>query len=45
MMAEEFKMYMIGELTYFHDLQIKQLKSGTFVSQGKYITGMLRSLE
>jgi hypothetical protein len=45
MMAEEVEMSMIGELTYFHDLQIKQLKSGTFVSQGKYIKGMLRSFE
>ena len=32
---------MIGELTYFLDLQIKQPKSGTtFVSQGKYVKDM-----
>jgi hypothetical protein len=37
MMAIEFKMSMIGELSYFLGLQIKQLKNGTFVSQGKYI--------
>ena len=36
-------MSMIGELTYFLDLQIKQLKSGTtFVSQGKYVKDMLK---
>ena len=34
-MANEFKMSMIGELSYFLGLQIKQLKNGTFVSQGK----------
>ena len=33
---------MIGELSYFLDLQIKQLKNGTFVSQGKYIKDMIK---
>ena len=32
MMASEFEMFMIGELSYFLGLQIKQLKSDTFVS-------------
>ena len=32
MMANEFEMSMIGELSYFLGLQIKQLKNGTFVS-------------
>jgi hypothetical protein len=41
-MANEFKMSMIGELSYFLGLQIKQLKNGTFVSQGKYIKDMLK---
>ena len=45
MMANEFEMPMIGELSYFLDLQIKQLKNGTFVSQGKYIKTCSRSLE
>ena len=40
MMANEFEMSMIGELSYFLGLQIKQLKNGTFVSQGKYIKDM-----
>ena len=35
MMASEFEMSMIGELSYFLGLQTKQLKKGTFVSQGK----------
>ena len=29
MMANEFEMSMIGELSYFLGLQIKQLKNGT----------------
>ena len=33
---------MIGELNYFLGLQIKQIKNGTFVSQGKYIKDMLK---
>ena len=41
-MANEFKMSMIGELSYFLGLQIKQLKNDTFVSQGKYIKNMLK---
>ena len=40
MMAKEFEMSMIGELSYFLGLQIKQLKNGIFVSQGKYIKDM-----
>ena len=42
MMANEFEMSMIGELSYFLGLQIKQLKHGTFVSQGKYIKDMIK---
>ena len=41
-MANEFKMSMIGELSYFLGLQIKQLKNGIFVSQGEYIKDMLK---
>ena len=33
---------MIGELSYFLGFQIKQLKNGIFVSQGKYIKDMLK---
>ena len=40
MMAKEFEMSMIGELSYFLGLQIKKLKTGIFVSQGKYIKDM-----
>ena len=41
-MANEFEMSMIGELSYFLGLQIKQMKNGTFVSQGKYIKDMIK---
>ena len=42
MMVNEFEMSMIRELGYFLGLQIKQLKNGTFMSQGKYIKDMLK---
>jgi uncharacterized membrane protein YciS (DUF1049 family) len=42
MMAKEFEMSMIGELSFFLGLQIKQMKEGTFVSQTKYIKNMLK---
>ena len=42
MMANEFEMSMIEELSYFVGLQIKQLKNGTFVSQGKYIKDIIK---
>ena len=44
MMANEFEMSMIGELSYFLGLQIKQLKNGIFVSQGKTSKTCSRSL-
>ena len=44
MMANELEMSMIRELNYFLGLQIKQLKNGTFMSQGMYIKDMLKSL-
>ena len=37
MMASEFEISMIGELSYLLGLQINQMKNGTFVCQGKYI--------
>jgi hypothetical protein len=42
MMASEFEISMIGELSYFLGLQIKQLKNRTFVRQSKYIKDMLK---
>jgi hypothetical protein len=42
MMANEFEISRIGELSYFLGFQIKQMKNGTFVSQGKYIKDVLK---
>jgi hypothetical protein len=35
-------MSIIGELSFFLGLQIKQLKDGIFVSQSKYLKDMLK---
>jgi hypothetical protein len=42
MMSNEFEMSMIGELSFFLGLQIKQLKDVIFVSQPKYLKDMLK---
>jgi len=44
-MTKRFEMSMIGELTYFLGYQIKQLKAGTFISQTKYTTDMLKKFD
>ncbi|GKA99760.1 retrovirus-related pol polyprotein from transposon TNT 1-94, partial [Tanacetum coccineum] len=41
-MHDEFEMSMMGELNFFHDLQIKQLDDGIFFNQSKYIKKMLK---
>ncbi|KAK1698019.1 hypothetical protein QYE76_014716 [Lolium multiflorum] len=38
----KFKMSMMGELKYFLGFQVRQLPSGTFVSQEKYVKNMLK---
>jgi hypothetical protein len=38
-------MSMMGELKFFLGFQIKQLKDGTFVSQTKYTSDMLKKLD
>ena len=42
-MSREFEMSMMGELTFFLGLQIKQSREGTFVHQGKYTKDLLKS--
>nr|AAK92681.1 putative gag-pol polyprotein [Oryza sativa Japonica Group]AAO37839.1 putative retrotransposon protein [Oryza sativa Japonica Group]ABF97098.1 retrotransposon protein, putative, Ty1-copia subclass [Oryza sativa Japonica Group] len=42
MMSREFEMSMIGKLSFFLELHIKQLKDGTFMSQTKYIKNQLK---
>ncbi|WVZ58838.1 hypothetical protein U9M48_009064 [Paspalum notatum var. saurae] len=42
MMAKEFEMSMIGELTFFLGFQIKQLREETFIYQEKYTRDLLK---
>ena len=44
-MSREFEMSMIGELTFFLRLQIKQTCEGTFVHQGKYTKDLLKKFD
>src|SRR6266540_3404867 len=44
-MSREFEMSMMGELTFFLGLQIKQSKEGTFVHQGKYTKDVLKKFD
>ena len=41
-MQSEFEMSMMGELTFFLGLQVKQCKDGIFINQAKYIKDMLK---
>ncbi|KAJ9545625.1 hypothetical protein OSB04_025332 [Centaurea solstitialis] len=45
LMQAEFKMSMMGELTYFLGLQVKQSEKGIFISQGKYVREMLAKFQ
>ncbi|KAK2435258.1 hypothetical protein QL285_020332 [Trifolium repens] len=42
LMQGEFEMSMMGELTYFLGIQIKQLEEGTFIYQTKYCLELLK---
>jgi hypothetical protein len=44
-MMNRFEMSMIGELKFFLEFQIKQLKDGTFISQTKYNKDMLKKFD
>ena len=44
-MEKEFEISMVGELTFFLGLQVKQKKEGIFVSQKKYAKTLSRSLD
>jgi len=41
-MQQEFEMSMMGELTFFLGLQIKQVKNGIFIHQAKYCADLLK---
>ncbi|KAK6144502.1 hypothetical protein DH2020_021322 [Rehmannia glutinosa] len=42
LMQGKFEMGMMGELTFFLGLQVKQLKDGTFISQTKYTKDLMK---
>nr|GEV54486.1 ribonuclease H-like domain, reverse transcriptase, RNA-dependent DNA polymerase [Tanacetum cinerariifolium] len=42
LMKEKFQMSLIGKLTFFLGLQVKQKKDGIFISQDKYVAEILR---
>jgi hypothetical protein len=44
-MSRKFKMSMMGELTFFLGLQIKQTREGAFVHQGKYTNDLLKKFD
>jgi hypothetical protein len=44
-MQNEFEMSLLGELSFFLGLQIRQRNRGIFISQTKYIREMLKGLE
>jgi len=41
-MQDEFEMSMMGELTFFLGLQVKQMKEGTFIHQEKYANDLVK---
>jgi hypothetical protein len=45
MMSREFEISMIGELSFFLGLQVKQTKDGTFICQSKYVTDLLKRFD
>jgi hypothetical protein len=42
MMENEFQMSMMGELTFFLGIQVKQTKQGTFVHEAKYTKDLMK---
>jgi uncharacterized membrane protein YciS (DUF1049 family) len=42
MMESEFQISMMGELTFFLGIQVKQMKQGTFVHQVKYTKNLMK---
>nr|GEY68247.1 hypothetical protein [Tanacetum cinerariifolium] len=45
LMKGKFEMSVMGELTFFLGLQVKQLPDGIFISQDKYVKDMLKKFD
>jgi hypothetical protein len=43
MMENEFQMSMMGELTFFLGIQVKQMKQGTFIDQAMYMKDLMKT--
>ncbi|KAK0578797.1 hypothetical protein LWI29_016380 [Acer saccharum] len=41
-MSHEFEMSLVGELSYFLDLQIRQMNDGIFITQAKYAKNLVK---
>jgi hypothetical protein len=42
MMEKEFQISMMGELTFFLSIQVKQMKQGIFIHQAKYTKDLMK---
>jgi hypothetical protein len=42
MMENEFQMSMVGELSFFLGIQMKQMKEGIFIHQVKYLKDLMK---
>jgi uncharacterized membrane protein len=42
MMQNKFQMSMMGELTFFLGIQVKQIKQGTFIYQANYTKDLMK---
>jgi hypothetical protein len=42
MMESEFQLFMMGEITFFLGIQVKQMKQGTFMHQTKYTKDLMK---
>jgi hypothetical protein len=42
MMENEFQMSMMGELTFFFGIQVKQMKEDIFIHQAKYTKDLMK---
>jgi hypothetical protein len=42
MMEKEFHIFMMGELTFFLGIQVKQMKQAIFVHQAKYMKYLIK---
>jgi hypothetical protein len=45
MMENEFQMSMMGELTFFLGIQVKQTKEGIFIHQSKYMKDLMKKFD